>query len=50
MFEKFGDITTAQDAISLPKGIIILAIPETVDTSPLQPLFQERIVIDVRNK
>ena len=45
-----SEIVTAKDAISLSKDIIILAIPETVNTKELQSLFDNQIVLDVRNK
>ena len=48
--DDYCDIVTAKDAKALSKDIIILAIPETVKTKELDPLFANQVVLDVRNK
>ena len=50
MMDQFADIVTAKDAMELSKELIILAIPETVDTKDLGQFFENQIVLDVRNK
>ena len=50
MVDASANVVSSEDALLLPKGFIILAIPETVDTKDLQPLLRDKIVLDVRNK